>query len=716
MKYSDDEALEFLEDSGEPKKSAQMSDEDLQGVVTQLIQDAVAYIDEEESPDRALAYSYFRGEPFGDEEEGRSQVVDTTVRDTIGLMMPSLMRTFFGSDRPVEFVPRGPEDVALAEQITDYMRHLLEQSDGYKQFFDIFQDSLLKRIGICKVYFDEREVSEEFRYSGLGEQEFQALLLDDGVEVIEAQGETPPGYEPPPPQQVQDPQTGEIVEVPPPPPPMEYDVRIRKKTTLGKIKFDAVPPEEFLIDRRAADINRADILAHRRYLTVSELVEMGYDLDDVEPLRGYGDAELSLNMEAFERNPQSYMRTAEHGDPSQQPVLYTEAYIRLDVEGDGTGQLYRVCTAGSGYKVMMIEPVSDHPFVVFTAYPLAHKVIGESIFDLTRDIQRIKSSVMRGILDSLALSIHPRMVVTEGQANMQDALNNEMGAIIRTRNPGAVQQLTLPFVGQQAFPVLGYLESLAESRTGLSKASMGLNPEHLQSTTAIAVSQAASAAQSQLELVGRNLAESMKKVFRKAYRLIVRHQPKEEMVRLRGQFVPIDPRFWHSDMDVSVNVALGAGTLMERKQALQQILTKQEEMLQALGMNNPFTTPQQYMQTMAQYTELSGFIDGSRYFGNPNYQPPPPPEPKPTPEEMLTLAQREQTMADMQIAQQRLELDRIKLQMEDDRKRDEMESDLQVKIAELEARYQAQIDVTALRGMMERERTLLQNQNMSPDA
>jgi hypothetical protein len=708
MENQDMEATAFLEASG--SESDAVTDEQIQGIVTHLIQDAVDFIDEEESVVRALAYDYYTGQPFGDEEEGRSQVVDTTVRDTIGLMMPSLMRTFFGSDRPVEFVPRSRDDIELADQITSYMRHLILESDGYNQFQAIFQDALLKRIGICKSYFDERTISEEERFTGLGESEFQALLTDDGVEVVESYSQSDPSYVPPQLPPLMDPQTGLMIPQEPPPAPMIYDVRIRRTKTVGKIRFDAVPPEEFLIDRRASSLDKADILAHRRYLTISELVEMGYDYDEVEPLKGEGDAELTMNAEAFERNPQAYFRGGEHRDESQQPVLYTEAYIRLDLEGDGTGQLYRICCAGSGYKVLMLEPISDHPFTVFCAFPIAHKVIGESIFDLVRDIQRVRSSVMRGILDSLALSIHPRMVVTEGQANIQDALSNEMGSIIRTRNPGAVQQLTLPFVGREALPIIQLMEALAESRTGISKASMGLNPEHLQSTSAIGIAQAATAAQAQLELIGRNLAESMKQVFRKAYRLIVRHQPREEMVRLNGRFVPMDPRYWHSDMDVSVNVALGAGTLVERKQALLGILTKQEEMLQALGMDNPFTTPQQYLATLKQYTELSGFVDASRYYGNENYQPPQPEPPKPTPEELLTQAQREQTMAQIQIEQARLEMDRMKLQMEDDRKRDEMESDLQIKIAELEAKYQTSVDVATLRGMMERERNLYNEQ------
>ena len=162
------------------------------------------------------------------------------------------------------------------------------------------------------------------------------------------------------------------------------------------------------------------------------------------------------------------------------------------------------------------------------------------------------------MLDSLALSIFPRLAVVDGQVNIDDALSTEMGSIIRQRSPGAVQQLTLPYTGRDASQILGYMDEIKGSRTGMNRSSAGLNPEHMQSTTAVAISAQINAAQMQLDLVSRNFAESMKKVFSRIQKLVVQHQDRPRMIRLSGEFVQMDPRSWNTHFDVEVNVALGS--------------------------------------------------------------------------------------------------------------------------------------------------------------
>ena len=703
----DIEAREFLDESGKAGPQP-MTELELSGVVVSLIQNAINHIDEDESPVRAEATRYYRGEPFGDEETGRSMVVTQDVRDTIMQMMPSLMRTFFGSEKSLEFVPHGPEDVELAEQMTAYVSHILLENSSFQQFEAAFQDALLKRVGIIKTSWLELEEIEEARYTGLGEQELQVLLMDNDNEDTSVDSYPDPDWQPPPPQEPQVMPDGTIVQPPNPEPPMLHDAVIRRRTHDGRVQCVAIPPEEFLIDRRARSIQDAQIVAQRRFVTVSELTQMGYDPEIMEQYAGVAD-ELAYNQEAYQRNPSSFLFYDQRNDESMKSVLYIESYIYIDFDGDGIAELRRICTAGGAHKIVMNEPVNEQPFHVFTPYPEAHRWRGMSVFDITRDIQNIKSHVLRNMLDSLALSIFPRLAVVDTQVNIEDCLSTEMGSILRQKQPGSIQQMTLPFVGQAAFPMMQYLDELKEARTGMTRTSAGLTPEHLQSSTAIAVSAQMSASQQQLELVSRNFAETLKGIYRAIQRMVMRHQQKPRMIRLEKGYIPMDPRTWNSHFDVEVNVAIGDSSTSEKVGTLMNIINKQEQIFEQMGDNNPLVGLKQYVNTLQKTVELAGLKDVGNYFGNQEYRPPPPEPPKPTPEELLAEVQRQQIQASMEIEAAKLELDRQEMAQKDDRERDKMEAELQIKIAELENRYNTSIDVASIKAAIDRERITHRN-------
>jgi hypothetical protein len=394
-------------------------------------------------------------------------------------------------------------------------------------------------------------------------------------------------------------------------------------------------------------------------------------------------------------------------------VLYIEAYARVDYDGDGIAELRKVCCMGSGYKVVRNLPASYIPFVDFPCDPEPHTSPLEamSIFDITRDLQEIKSEILRNTLDSLAQAIHPRTGVVEGQVNIDDVLNNETGAIIRMRAPGMVTPFTTPFVGQAAFPMLEYMDQLREDRTGMSKAAMGLNADALQSSTKAAVAATISASQGRIELTARILAEGMKKLFKGILFLVVTHQDKARMVRMRNEWVAIDPRHWDSGMDASINIALGNGDTNERMQALMMILAKQEQILQQLGPTNPLVTPQQFSNTLRKIVELSGFKDSSSYFQQipADYVPPAPPQ-KPSAEELLAQVQAESIRADIQKKAAELELKRQQMVLEDDLKRDQMAQDLYLKKYELELKYNSQISAAEIDAAQNIDREAIRQQ------
>lgn len=696
MDYEINELAAALEAELNPN---QMGEDELQGIVGKEIDDAIDFIDNWISPQRATATQYYRGEPFGNEEDGRSQVVSMDVRDTVQAIMPSLMRIFHGSDQTVEYVPQGPEDVAAAKQATDYANYIINRdNNGFLEMHSAFMDALVRKVGILKVYWDDQTKYETVSYSGLDDASLAALMSDPAVEVEIVASE--PMGEP-----MQDPLTGEDMPV-----PMMHAVRATYTHPDGRVKLEAVPPEEFLISRESKSVEQADYVAHRRIVTVSELVAMGYDYDEVSELGASYD-DMDTNVERYTRNKALTNEMNERHDPAMKKVLYVENYIKVDYDGDGIAELRKVCTAGDGNKILMNEPCDMAPFATLCPDPEPHDFFGMSVADTVMDVQRIKSSIMRNTLDSLSMSIHPRVAVVEGMVNIDDVMSTEVGAIIRQRAAGQVQPMAMPFVGQAAFPVLQYMDEVKEARTGISKASAGLDAGALQSSTATAVAATVSAAQQHIEMIARIFAETgVKRMYELVLHLVTTHQDRERMIRLNNNFVPIDPRVWNSDMDVTVNVALGRGSDTERMLMLRQIAEMQKDAMQTMGPVNPLTDMQKLSNTLKSMTEIAGFKDTSQFWGDPSQFQPPPQDKKPDINEQLIQVQIQQIQADIQKKAAELQMQREKFRLEDDRKRDELEAELFVKAEEMKAKYGTQLNVEQIRSDLAINREVMKAQ------
>jgi hypothetical protein len=700
-----------LEISTDIASTEQMDDSDLQGIITSDLEDAISYIDSDLSPVRAKGTEYYRGDPFGNEEEGRSQVVAMEVRDTVSAMMPSLMRVFFSTENVVEYIPRGPEDVKGAQQATDYANLIFtSDNNGFMTTYALFKDALVRKCGIAKYWWEEEEKVRIEEYSGLDDQTLQ-ILSQENAEVKIVVSYPDPSIS----QEMIDQVNAQAMAAgqPAPPVPMIHDVQIKRVIKDGRVRIMAVPPEELVIDRRARSFEDAAIIAHRQMLTVADLIAMGYDEDEVRDNLTSND--LDSNEEFLARQPLNNITGNNNTtNPMMQRVLYVEAYSRVDYDGDGIPELRKICCMGSGYNIVRNLPASYIPFVDFPCDPEPHTSPLESmsIFDITHDLQEIKSEILRNTLDSLAQSIHPRTAIVEGQVNIDDVLNNETGAVIRMRAPGMVQPFNTPFVGQAAFPMLDYVDQIKEDRTGMSKAAMGLNADALQSSTKAAVAATISASQGRIELTSRILAEGMKKLFKGILFLITTHQDKPRMVRLRNEWVQIDPRAWDNSMDVSINIGLGQGDVNERLQGLMMILQKQEQALSTMGADNPFVTMTQFSRTLRKIVELSGFKDASQYFKDvpEGYMPPQKPE-RPTPEQVLAQVQAESIQADIQKKAADLELQREQMIRDDDYRRDQLAQDLMLKKYELELKYGVQISTAEIEARQAMDREALRQQS-----
>jgi hypothetical protein len=612
------------------------------------------------------------------------------------------MKVFFSTENVVEYMPRGPEDVAGAQQATDYANYVFTaDNNGFMTTYALFKDSLVRKCGIAKYWWEEVEEVKIEEYSGLDDQTLQ-VLMQEGAEVKIVVSYPEPGAMP-----QMDMTTGL-----PMPVPMIHDVEIKRNTRDGRIRIMAVPPEELILDRRARSFDDAGIIAHRQMATVSDLIGMGYDQEEIE--ENISSTDLDSNDEYLARQPLSTtFGAADSLNPMQRRVLYIEAYMRVDFDGDGIPELRKICCMGSGYTMVRNLPASYIPFVDFPCDPEPHTSPLEamSIFDITHDIQEIKSEIMRNTLDSLAQSIHPRTAVVEGQVNIDDVLNNETGAIIRMRAPGMVQPFSSPFVGQPAFAMMDYMDQMREDRTGMSKAAMGLDPDALQSTTKAAVAATVSASQSRLELQARILAEGMKKLFKGILYLMTTHQDKPRMVRLRNEWVQIDPRVWDASMDVNVNIGLGNGDVNEKINALNIIMQKQEQIMAQFGPMNQIASLPMYIRTLQKAIELSGYKDASSYFNTlPADFQMPQEQPQQTPEQVLAQVQAQSIQADIQKKAAELELQREKMIRDDDYRRDQLAQDLMLKKYELELKYGTAISTAEITAMQNLDREAMKQQ------
>ncbi len=685
------------------KDDKEIDTQELSGIIKAEMDDARDFIDQVGN-ERSENTDYYLGAEPDATSELQSEYISTDVRDSVLFMLPSIMRTFFGTKKIVEFVPHGPEDVQLADQQTEYINYVITQkNNGFQVMYNAFKDALVRKSGFVKAYFDESLEVSNHSYTGLTPTQRDALLADEEVEVVSESGEEMQSMEYDPMEQK------EIVQKL----PLKYDMKIRRVRRKDKVCIDAIPPEEILIAREARTIETASYVAHRRMMTISELVAMGYDLEEVQQYSGggnYMDPETQIEIQA--RNPLSDVSGPDRADSNE--VYYVEHYLNYDLDNDGIDEKIKICTIGEGCNILHIEPCDRLPIVMFCPDPEPHTVIGSCPADYLKPIQASKSQIVRDSLDSLGHAIFPRYAVVEGQVNLEDLMNTDIGQPVRQRAPGQIQTLTTPFVGKEAFTMLNYLDNVKEERTGLSKASMGLNAEHLQSATKAAVVGTMSAAHGRIELICRHFAETgLKPLFKIVNDLVIRNQNEEDVFRLNNEFIPVDPRVWDTDKDLQVNVAISKNSDDEKAAVLANVLQKQEMILEKLGPNNPLVTGQQYSNAMSKFIELAGFKDAQQFI-NTTVEPTPPPDPammKPDPQEMLAMAEGEKAKASAQKAIVDGENDRLKILMDDDFRRDQASADAILKIMELNAKYGTQLTMAEINAYLERDKEELRQRS-----
>jgi hypothetical protein len=579
----------------------------IESIVKSAVDEAIDFIEGEIAPDRIKAQDYYNGEVYIGHEEGRSSVVATKVRDTIRAIRPSLMRIFLSNEKYAEYIPKSPDQVAQAELATKYVHNKFTEVNGYKVLSSAFQDALLKKVGIVKVYWDEYTSSETYELTNVTEQELQLIAQDKDVEIIEKETTMVATLN----------EFGIEIEQP------IHELKLMKFNTEGKLCVDLVPPEEFFVDASAKSIEDCYVCGHSTEMRVADLIALGFDFDDVSDLSSDNASDSMSDEEKWSRNGyQDYRDDENELDPSMKQVLVTEAYMKIDVDGTGVPQLHKIILGGTNYQLLDYEPCDVIPFAVFESDPEPHTFFGKSVADLIIDDQDAATAMLRGVLDNIAMTNMPRLGMVDGQVNVDDLLNNEIGGVVRMRQMGAIQDLSIPFTAGQTLGALEYYDQIIEQKTGVSRMSNGLDPDALQNTTATAVQLTSSAAAAQIEVIARNLAEGgVKQLFRLMLRILVKNTPDVELMKIGGaNFVPIDPRAWDTSMQISVNVGLGTGQEDQKLMILQQTLQTQMQIYQNYGAQNGIVSLTNIRNTLADLMAIGGYRNSDRYYAPMNPQ------------------------------------------------------------------------------------------------
>jgi len=683
---------------------------ELKNIIGQEINNSMGYMGGNLSAQRKKSLEYYMGEPLGTEIDGRSQVVSTDVADTIETILPNLLKIFTASDQTVKCEPVKAEDVALAEQATNYINYIFNKdNDGFSILYTWFKDALIEKNGIVKVYWDESEKVEQETYENLSQQEYKILTDNDDVEVVEEESfaDELAKKQIEELQQIALSQGQEMEDIPT---PKLYNCIIKRTTSSGKVKIENIPPEEFLIQKSAKSIEDADFVAHRVLKTRSDLIQMGFDRDVVDDLPTQNTVTMNdERLARFADIDESPLHDAP--DESTQDIEIYECYVKIDMDGDGIAELRKVIVAGGNANTILENMPCDFiPFCSLTPVPMPHRFYGRSVSELVEDVQLVKSTVMRQLLDNMYLTNNNRVAIMDGMVNLDDLLTSRPGGVVRTKQPPS--QVMMPMqnqtISQQAFPLLEYLDTVRETRTGVTRYSQGLDADALNKT-ATGVNTLMSQSQMRMELIARVFAETgIKDLFRRIFELTVKYQNKERLVELNNKFVAVSPTEWKNKYNISITVGLGAGSKDQQIVMLNNILQKQLQAFQLQGNKEyPMVTLKNIYNSLAKIIEEAGLKNVENYFVNPDegknlVQPSPPPPPTPIEKiEFTRIASEEKR----KVAE--LELESRKLKAETA----EAILGFETKIKEMELKYNTQLDAAKIKSDADLEKLVTSNRN-----
>ena len=721
-------------------------------IVKAMIDDAVSFEEGTLAPVRQENLEYFYGEKPEEEGEGKSKAVSTDFRDTVMAIIPSLIRIFTSPEHVVNCHPNYEGQEEAAKQCTDYLQYMFwEDNPGFLILHDILKDALRCKIGVVKWWTDVDEEVTEQTFRNITQEQLQMLIYENpSVEVLNVvpSDEPPPGPPPmggppqpaslppeamvsapidslaPPPMEGMPPEGppppppgGDLLGAPPPNPgmlagmppetgmlgglPPSPEPELLKEITVRFVvskpitKIESVPLDEFRVDRKAKNVESARLIGHDQIVNVGELISAGYTMEELEPFLG---ATSTYATDRQYRNA----GIDETDVLDEMDIRYGCYYIRIDKDGDGIPELREVHTVGDDHSILRDKVVQYANYSVWCPDPEPHTLVGDSPAELVKDIQVIKTNMLRGALDSLVQSIWPRTIFNETLVDADDVLNDEIGAVIRTKGSPSdtVQSISHTFVGQPVFQMFEIMELLRQQRTGISDASKGVDPKALQSTALQGVDAIVTGAQERIELCARILAETgLKPLFKGLLRECVNNPNQKRTIQLRGKWTAIDPSTFDPTMRISVNPTLGKGSDMTRLMVLQDVKQTQIAAMEKFGPDNALCGPMEFRNTIADMLSIGNIKNVERYFREitPEILEQIASAPKePDPATMLAQAEMEKTRSRTAELIAKGDREDRKLRVDDDFRRDELRVKSMLDASEIEAKFAVDVNEQAL--------------------
>lgn len=535
---------------------------DYEALVTFLQDEESRSEDSDTQDERASALSFYNGDPFGDEEDGRSQVVTRDVAEVVDYMTVAVLDTMVSGDKAVEFdipeppkprqppaegQPAEPRAPTQSEIITAVVtREFYQGQDGYRVLHDWIKAGLLEKTSVAKVCVEEQDPIRR-----------EAVLPPEGLVILQQQGIDPIAAA-----EMEDGQIAVAWLEPQPPVFRDY----------------VVPNEEFRVAMDARDMDKGCVYdCFIMPKTESELREMGFDVEGLGDEGSTSDDETLRN--ARDGNRSDAWMQGNYRTGANKKYWLREEYARFDLNGDGVAEMLKVFRVGN--TVLDCEEIEEQPGVMWCPFPMPSRLVGQSLADKVMDIQRVNSVALRQTLDGFYLANKPRTWLNEssmGDSTIDDLLNPNVGAIIRWK--GAIKPETSPsqFDVGSALALMEKLNGEKESRTGITRLNQGMDADALNKTASGTAMMQAQGQQIE-KYVARNFAEAFARLMHKKYRLMRRFGGPTEIM-IDGQMIQTDPREWPDDANVVVRVGLGSGRKDQRIQYRMSMLGLAQQALQ----------------------------------------------------------------------------------------------------------------------------------------
>jgi hypothetical protein len=576
-----------------------LSDADIVTRVTAKSKDCVGWFDSRLSKERERVLNYYNGKLPLRQHAGSSSFVSTDVYDGVEMMKAQLLETFAGGDEIAQFDPdqdMGADDCSAATKYASYV--IFRQNDGYSVFQDVIHDGLTARVGVAKVYWEEKFTYEEGSFNGLEYHEAQAIAASEDVDEFNGEAD----------------HTG------------LFSGTLTRKIDCSQVSILPVAPEEFLIAPRAISIPRSDYVGHRTRKTKAELIDMGYDKDKVALLQYDTDKGLDMSPEAQARH-----ESVENGqgldnpiqDEMQHVMLY-ESYVRMVIDQSKGVRLYKVCHVGG--TMLDYEEVDKAPFIAYVPLPVPHIFFGNNFAARIIPHQNARTVLTRGVLDHTSITTNPRwQVVSGGLLNPKEMLENRLGGLVNVRRPDSVAALAYPNLNPFVFETLGMLKEDKEQSTGISSLSQGLNKDAIskQNSQGLVGDLVTLSGQRQ-KIAARNFANGFfVPLMLEVIRLSIVNEKKEKVVEVAGKEIRVNPQDWAERKTCTVSMHLGYG---EKDKAV----AKHAEAYKMLASDpdiKPMFTVQNRYELIRDTMKLGGLTGASRYITSPDKVQPPGPDP-----------------------------------------------------------------------------------------